>query len=106
MNYTWDKYVPGSNLSQSRSPDEASGNNEGGPAVPLCLHPWGFGHCMSGSPGLSCPWGWECLFIQASPACATGSHPDPWISPMALCEETMARHFSLRPPQPIPAGPS
>lgn len=99
MGYTWDKHVPGSNLSQRRTPYEASrSNEEGGPAVPLCLHTWGFGHSVSGSPELSWPCGWWPLFIQASPARPAGSHADPTAcreSPMHLCRERMAHQFSL-----------
>lgn len=77
----------------------------------LCLCPWGFGHPMSGSPELSWPQGWRCLFIQASPAHAAGSLADPTACkerPMPLCGDRMAHHFSLcpLPPQRIPAGPS
>ena len=70
-----------------------------------------FGHPVSGSPELPWLWVWWYLFIQASPAHTAGSHGDPTArreSPMALCRERMAHHFSLcsLPPQRIAAGPS
>lgn len=96
MGYTQDKHVPGSNLFWGGAQMRHQG------AVRrldlLHLRTWGFGHPVSGSPELPRPWGWQCLFIQASPAHAAGTHADPTAcreSPMPLRREGMAPHFAL-----------